>query len=224
MTESAYLTLKALCQRCLFIPVTTRTQEQFRRFVIFEREIPLTYAITSNGATILYKGEPLKEWSELTLTKLRLESVAQEELFSLMAKEGLSFDGQLKHAENLFFYYILNSFPSNFDMKTINEIVTKYGWRTSLQGRKLYFIPRAISKGTALAFICNREGLEAFAGAGDSVLDWDFLQMCHYRFVPSHGELTKLPGVAGLTITRNNGIAAGEEILQQFLNLQTLKI
>jgi hydroxymethylpyrimidine pyrophosphatase-like HAD family hydrolase len=224
MTESAYIALKELCQRCVFIPVTTRTIEQFKRFVIFEKEIPLTYAITSNGANILYKGELLKEWSEHVLMRLQTESVAQVELLSLLAKEGLFFQGQMKQAENLFFYYILNSYPPTVDTHAINEIVSKYGWRISLQGRKLYFIPRVINKGAALEYICTREGMEAFAGAGDSVLDWDFLQMCRYRFVPRHGELTHLTGTTGLTFTKNDGAVAGEEILQQLLELLTLKV
>jgi hydroxymethylpyrimidine pyrophosphatase-like HAD family hydrolase len=224
MTESAYISLKALSQRCLFIPVTTRTIEQFKRFFIFEREIPLSYAITSNGAHILYKGEPLKEWSEHVSTRIRLESVFKEELLSLLAREGLYFEGQIKQAENLFFYFILNSFPPAVDKKAINEFVTKYGWRISLQGRKLYFLPRSISKGTALEFICNREGRELIAGAGDSLLDWDFLQMCRYRFVPRHGELASLAEAKGLTFTKKDGVVAGEEILQQFLELLTLKV
>jgi hydroxymethylpyrimidine pyrophosphatase-like HAD family hydrolase len=224
MTETAYIALKELCQQSLFIPVTTRTTEQFKRFVIFKREIPLSYAITSNGANILYKGEPLKEWSELIFTRLGIESVVQGELLSLLAREGFLFEGQIKQAENLFFYYILNSFPPAVDQSAINEIVAKYGWRVSLQGRKLYFIPQAISKGAALEFISNREGMEVFAGAGDSVLDWDFLQMCRYRFVPRHGELASLAGATDLTFTKKVGVVAGEEILQQFLELLTLKI
>ena len=58
MTESAFSMLKEVNRQVLFIPVTTRTTEQFNRFVIFEKEIPLTYAITTNGANILYKGNP----------------------------------------------------------------------------------------------------------------------------------------------------------------------
>jgi len=224
MTEQAFISLKELCQRRLFIPVTTRTTEQFKRFIIFEREIPLTYAITTNGANILYKGEPLMEWSEHVFTRIRSETAVQEELQAVFAQKGFYFEGQMKQAENLFFYYILNSFPPAAIIRKVKEIVTKYGWRISLQGRKLYFIPLAISKGSALEFICDREGVEAFAGAGDSILDWDFLQMCKYRFVPKHGELAGLTEATGLTFTKKDGITAGEEIVQQFHDLLPLKI
>lgn len=224
MTETAFSLLKKLSRHCLFVPVTTRTTEQFKRFVIFEKEIPLTYAITSNGANILYKGELLKEWSEQILTTMKSESSHQNELLAALKKEGFQFDGQWKHAENLFFYYLLNSLPTAQELTGIRRLTGEFGWRTSLQGRKLYFIPKSISKGKALEYICNREGMEAIAGAGDSVLDWDFLKNCRQRIVPSHGELKNSIGIADIKLTKQIGVTAGEEILQHFLAALSIKV
>ncbi|ETI68448.1 hypothetical protein [Neobacillus vireti] len=223
MTEASFIALEELARQSLFVPVTTRTTEQFKRFVIFAHDIPIKYAITSNGAVILNQGVPMEEWTEHIFARLHTESVQQDELLAIIQREGFHFDGQKKQAEKLFFYYILNSQPSLFDRKVLNELVLKYGWRISLQGRKLYFIPRAISKGDALEFICKLEGTKAIAGAGDSILDWDFLQNCQYRFVPRHGELTNLENTNGLTFTLNKGVDAGEEILHQFLKLIPIK-
>lgn len=224
MTERSYRTLKKLNKACLFIPVTTRTTDQFKRFVIFEGDIELTYAITSNGANILYHGKPLKEWSTEISLRLQRESVVKEEMLSILGREGVFFDGQLKQAENLFFYYILNNLPPASEKRAITDLASKFGWRISLQGRKFYFIPNVISKGTALEFICKREGMEAFAGAGDSNLDLDFLQNCRYRYVPKHGELANVSENFSLTFTKNKGPLAGEEILHQFLSLLSLKV
>jgi len=61
------------------------------------------------------------------------------------------------------------------------------------------------------------------AGAGDSILDWDFLKNCQHRFVPNHGELAKhLVNVSGgrtSILTMNSGVRAGEEIIQYFYQL-----
>ncbi|MEH7251124.1 hypothetical protein V7111_03235 [Neobacillus niacini] len=217
MTASSFSMLKEVNQHSLFIPVTTRTTEQFNRFIIFEKEIPLTYAITTNGAYILYKGEPLKDWTDQLTTQLKNGSATEEELAAALKRAGMIFDGERKQAGKLFFYYLLNGLPSPLDLMEIRELAGKYGWKVSLQGRKLYFIPNAISKGKALDYICNREGMEAIAGAGDSVLDWDFLKNCRYRFVPSHGELLKVKGPGEFTLTNQLGIAAGEEILEHFV-------
>jgi hydroxymethylpyrimidine pyrophosphatase-like HAD family hydrolase len=224
MTESSFSTLKELSLTSLFVPVTTRTTEQFNRFIIFKEDIPLRYAITSNGANILFKGKPMKDWSAHIMNRMQAESVTQEELLAILQREGFQFDGQIKQAENLFFYFILNSLPPADGRKAINDLAVSYGWRTSIQGRKLYFIPCAISKGTALEYISEREGMEVIAGAGDSILDWDFLKNCQYRFVPAHGELARVSGTSNYTLTKHHGVAAGEEILQEFKKLLLLKV
>jgi hydroxymethylpyrimidine pyrophosphatase-like HAD family hydrolase len=224
MTQRSFLALKELSLTSFFIPVTTRTTEQFNRFFIFKKEIHLKYAITSNGANIIYKGELMNDWSTHILNRMSVESVTQKELLVILKREGFQFDGQIKQAENLFFYFILNSLPPAADRKAINDVAVSYGWRTSLQGRKLYFIPSAISKGDALEFISKREGMKVIAGAGDSVLDWDFLKNCQYRFVPAHGELARVSGTNNYTLTKNYGVCAGEEIIQQFLQLLYSKV
>ncbi|WP_040208528.1 HAD family hydrolase [Neobacillus jeddahensis] len=223
MTETSFIKLKEISHQGIFVPVTTRTTAQFNRFVIFKQEIPIKYAVTSNGATILYQGIPLKEWSNYIQERRQMETVSQIELLNVLKKEGFDLDGEKNQAENLFFYYILNCLPTVTEKEAIDELALKNGWRVSLQGRKLYFIPKAISKGSALEYICKLEGINAIAGAGDSILDWDFLKNCQYRFVPNHGELANLlapvPGTTNYFLTKSSGLLAGEEILQQFHNL-----
>lgn len=221
MTEVAYLNLKELCQQSLFIPVTTRTTQQFDRFIIFKKEIPLQYAITTNGAYILYRGEQLEEWSTHILQTMKREAAAMDEMFALLEQEGYVFEGTLRQIEDAFFYYTLTTLPSKFDKNALQAFVSIYGWRVSLQGRKLYFIPKAISKGAALEFICQREGTCCVAGAGDSMLDWDFLQHCHHRFVPRHGELANSLANDSVHLIDQSGIKAGEEILRYFYQLLT---
>ncbi|WML45013.1 hypothetical protein [Neobacillus sp. PS3-40] len=223
MTASSYSILKEICSRFLFVPVTTRTTEQFKRIFIFKKDIPITYAITSNGGHILYKGEELEEWSEILSARLQWETSTIKELQFFLQKERFHLDGVVKQAESLFFYFILESSPSRFELNRISNAVSSFGWRISLQGRKLYFIPKAINKGDALEFICRKEGRVAMAGAGDSNLDWDFLKHCRNRIVPIHGELASKESLDTYSVTSNRGILAGEEILQKSLSLLTVQ-
>ncbi|WP_160721195.1 hypothetical protein [Bacillus sp. USDA818B3_A] len=226
MTEKSYYQLKELAGKSLFVPVTTRTTAQFNRFVIFSEDIPIKYAITSNGANILLHGHPMIEWSDHIQRRLETESVTQAELLAILNREGTRLDGEMKQAEGWFFYYLLNYLPSESERKSINQLSSEYGWRISLQGRKLYFVPKAISKGNALDFICHLEGVEAVAGAGDSLLDWDFLKNCQARFVPNHGELARhmeiTSGNGTPILTKSSGVRAGEEIIQQALKLLSM--
>ncbi|MED3561985.1 hypothetical protein P4447_05605, partial [Bacillus xiapuensis] len=172
-----------------------------------------------NGAAILYKGEPLLEWSEHIFSQIRWESAHRDELQDGIKRSGFHINGQLKSAENLFFYYILETSLSLSEQQNLSEIVSNYGWKVSLQGRKLYFIPKAINKGAALTYIINREELPLLAGAGDSVLDWDFLTSCQNRIVPAHGELALMNLNKTASVTTRAGILAGEEILRYFLTI-----
>jgi len=222
MTKKAFNQLQLLNNNSLFIPITTRTTEQFNRFIIFDKDIPLTYAVTTNGASILYKGEPLTEWTEQLKDTMNKESAKKEEILAIFERERIRFNGVRKDVKQLFFYYILNSLPSKEELTFIRDHCARLGWKTSLQGRKLYLIPYSISKGNALRFICQREGMDALAGAGDSLLDWDFLKHCQYRYVPNHGELKSETSRADFTATHHQGILAGEEILHYFVELLTL--
>lgn len=47
-----------------FIPVTTRTIEQFQRITLFQNEIIPEYAITSNGGNILHNGKQDVTWNK----------------------------------------------------------------------------------------------------------------------------------------------------------------
>jgi len=219
MTNTAFFSLQKLLERSMFIPITTRTTEQFNRITLFKGDIPLPYAITANGAVILKDGKPLDEWQDYILHSIKNETSSQEELHFNLQSKGIRLTGQLKNAGSLFFYYILDALPSVTDRERIQAVAAVFGWVISLQGRKLYFIPKCINKGAALEFICKRAGLRAIAGAGDSILDWDFLKSCYNRFVPKHGELHGVSENKGLTVTKQSGILAGEEIIRQFLKL-----
>ncbi|NRD80489.1 hypothetical protein HPT25_24510 [Bacillus sp. BRMEA1] len=224
MTEKSLSFIQKLCQHQLFIPVTTRTTEQYNRILVFKEKLRLPYAITANGAEILYEGEPLREWSSYLTQILDVGALGMRELLSLLKQDDWNFIGDLRIVGTLFFYWILEKIPSMETITKLQKFVSSYGWRISLQGKKLYFIPKVISKGKALNFICSRERMNAIAGAGDSLLDLDFLQLCQYRFVPEHGELRGVSENWNLLITKKSGVDAGEEILQQFLTLVGLPI
>lgn len=216
MTKRSAEALRHIADQMLFVPVTTRTWDQFNRIFIFSSCIPLTYAITSNGANIIYNGDPLIEWQRLIQERLKTESKPIKEMEEDL--QLLNIPGTIKRAEGLFFYYILEENLSLEEIMNLKHKAAESGWRVSLQGRKLYFMPNPISKGEAVKFIKEREGILTVYGAGDSLLDHDFLKECDFPFVPSHGELANENiEDAPYTFTNKRGVKAGEEILTQIL-------
>lgn len=211
MTRKAFECLKVVADNLLFVPVTTRTYEQFSRISIFRRDIPLTYAVTSNGANIIYKGMPLMDWKAVVQNRLEKECACLDEMIAKVKEFPIK--GTLKKAEDLFFYYILDK-ELTLDVKDLIKSMAKNnGWRVSIQGRKLYLMPKPVCKGEAVMFIKEREGINTLFGAGDSLLDYDFLKVCDYPLVPSHGELVKEKIIEHFLITEKWGVQAGEEIL-----------
>lgn len=216
MTREALDYLQQIAAGILFVPVTTRSLEQYQR-VSFP--FSCEYAVTTNGATILHHGEPLVEWEQKRNQHVEGSAIALEDLLDEL-KTVCEFQGRLRVVEELFAYYTLNELPSKAFVKELDGALQNKGWRVSLQGRKLYFMPKAVSKGNAIQYIQEREGIATLIGAGDSRFDDDFLQHCQFPFVLGHGELAKMGNMKEHYHMINQvGIKGGEELLRLVLKL-----
>lgn len=216
MTKKAHKALKEISGQMLFVPVTTRTLDQYKRVFIFQENMPVTYAVTSNGANIFYHGKSLPEWDTAVQQRLKNECALIEDMIA--ASKAYELNGSLKKADNLFFYYILSDQLTTEEKNRMSKIAESNGWRVSLQGKKLYFVPNPVCKGEAVKFIKEREGIHSIFGAGDSLLDHDFLKVCDFPYVPNHGELAKdKTRSLSYHISQNTGVKAGEEILSAIL-------
>ncbi|MFI0487239.1 hypothetical protein [Actinomadura sp. 9N215] len=74
-------------------------------------------------------------------------------------------------------------------MDDLTAWCTERGWRTSLQGRKVYCLPAGLTKAAAAAEIARRTGASTTLAAGDSLLDIDLLEAADPSIRPAHGEL-----------------------------------
>ncbi|MEC1289194.1 HAD family hydrolase [Bacillus mojavensis] len=200
-----------------FIPVTTRTNEQYKRIVCFQQDIVPEYAVTTNGGCILRDGEPLKEWDELM----------KEELASCLPIEamlreiaGLSLSEAVKRtriAHHYFVYLILHEEKIPYiDISAVKEWGADKGWQVSLQGRKLYFIPNPLNKWKAVEYLKSRLSLDEIYTAGDSLLDLELIREADFGIAPAHGEV--LSHDPKLRKTVASGMLAGEEITASVLS------
>ena len=138
-----------------------------------------------------------------------------KEFIQIVLNKVPEINGELRIVENLFFYFYLTKPVDILLLNELTSFVADLGWRWSLQGKKLYFIPISISKGRAVTFLKEREGISQVFGAGDSILDLDFLNHCDFPFVPRNSELTKRRNLTKkFIITEQTNILSGEEILK----------
>lgn len=220
MTEKSQAALWNLDDAAFFLPVTTRTQAQYERVTgIYQGEKPPKFAVTSNGAVILEDGEPVQEWSD----HIRQQCVGRNTIIHELLPEierHFSEDWVLRvrEADDWFVYLIIDRqhYPEEnheFYVKTFRKL----GWEMSLQGRKLYLMPESITKAGAMEYVKDRIQADYVVAAGDSLLDLCLLESADLGLLPAHGEAAR-SGISmpeHIEITENQGIKAGEEILER---------
>jgi HAD superfamily hydrolase (TIGR01484 family) len=204
--------LKQLNEEMIFIPVTTRTVEQYQRISLFQNEIIPQYAITSNGGTIMKNGVIVKEWSEFIQEEMRSGIQLSEVIEKIENLPNNDWVERINQAEDFFVYLIINNDKLlESQLTCLQEWSMNCGFQMSLQGRKLYFIPNVINKWKAVQYVMNELNISKTYSAGDSLLDYDLIVNSHYGLVPAHGEV--LQHNPKLRKTKTFGMNASEEIV-----------
>jgi hydroxymethylpyrimidine pyrophosphatase-like HAD family hydrolase len=226
MTHTSIELLQTLAGHALFIPVTTRTEEQYRRIFYIQEILKPKYAVTSNGGKILIDGVLDQEWSAHIQRALKGSASFADVRGAFEQISSPEWVKKMNFSDELFFTVILD--PERVPLPVIDEFrhrLEGMGWHVSLQGRKLYLVPAGVNKGDAVLYIRDLIGARYIASAGDSLLDESLLNISDFALSPRHGELyARKPENEGVLYTRLSGIKAAEELIEEitayFLNIQ----
>lgn len=224
LTVTSAQRLRDLAAAAVVVPTTTRTPEQFRRIAL--PGAPWRYAIASNGGVILADGVPDTGWRQAVDAGVRAEGAGLDEVTAeLRRRVSDDWVHKFRIADELFCYLVIDvaAQPVGF-LDEWDHWCRGRGWSASQQGRKLYTMPSAVCKSKAVAEVRRRLVADgtlppdaAVLAAGDGALDAEMLIAADAAIRPRHGELEALdwrhPTV---TVTRETGIRAGEEILAWF--------
>ncbi|TKD68266.1 HAD family hydrolase [Pseudalkalibacillus hwajinpoensis] len=199
-----------------FIPVTTRTIEQYRRISLFQDEIVPEYVVTSNGGHILRNGEILQDWSDHIKSCLEKCLPLDDFVNKLESLVKGNWIERIRDADHLFVYLIIkrDEVPSE-ELTRLFDWAREQGWQPSLQGRKLYFVPAPVNKWNAVDYLKKELSLTYIHTAGDSLLDYDLIQNGDDGYAPAHGEV--LETYPDLRRTKQSGMKASEEIIESIL-------
>ncbi|WP_243761690.1 HAD family hydrolase [Streptomyces sp. YIM 98790] len=219
VTETAAGLLAELAREALFVPVTTRTRKQYRRIRLPAPEPE--YAICANGGHLLVRGRTDHDWHRRIQQTLAESCAPLAEVRERMWRTADPvWVRKERTAEDLFVYLVVerDRFPESW-AKEFAGWAEERGWTVSVQGRKVYAVPRPLTKSAAVAEVARRAGAGEILAAGDSHLDADLLLAADHGWRPGHGELAlsgwTAPRVTGLT---TSGVLCGEEILRAFLH------
>ncbi|QIB49122.1 HAD family hydrolase [Streptomyces aureoverticillatus] len=222
VTEAAAGLLAELAGRAVFVPTTTRTREQYHR-IHLPGPVP-EFAICANGGHVLVDGVSDPAWRAAVDRRLAAECASLDEVRAhLLRTADPSWLLKERVAEDLFAYLVVERslLPEGW-VKELGEWAEGRGWTVSLQGRKIYAVPRPLTKSAAMREVARRADTDEVLAAGDSLLDADLLTAADRSWRPSHGELADTGWTTpGLTVVPEQGVAAGERILRHFVAAAT---
>lgn len=216
MTKTAAAELADLAAGTTVVPVTTRILEQYERVRI--PALAVQYAVVANGGVLLVDGRLDRRWSRVVARNLALSAPLRDVWTHVAAACDPAFTVKLRNAGGLFCYAVVrpHEVPAGF-VADLAAWAAERGWRTSMQGRKLYWVPDRLRKSAAVAEVAARTGADTVIAAGDSLLDIDLLLSADRSIRPRHGELEEQGWTApGVEVTAATGIAAGTEIVRWF--------
>ena len=192
----SYMTLKSLKKleelktkaNLKIIPVTTRSVAQFKRVQPVQ---DCDFAITSNGGTILYKGKPFLPWSNYVLRMIKDYEKDFKVMENYLKGYSIYCDTQLKLVDDIFFYMKLkdDDVKNQEILERLDNELDKGKWSFTLQGLKLYVIPKDISKENALGYLKKYLNEDKLIVSGDGKLDIGFLSIGDIRIRPDGSEV-----------------------------------
>lgn len=219
VTEAAAGLLTQVARRTVFVPTTTRTREQYHR--IHLPGPPPRYAVCANGGHLLVDGESDRGWQAHVRRNLTDCAPLAKIRDHLRRTADPAWVRKERVAEDLFAYLVVDraELPDTW-VKELADWAGARGWTVSLQGRKIYAVPRPLTKSAAIAEVARRAGTAHTLAAGDSLLDADLLSHADAGWRPGHGELADTGWDAPhITALPQRGAAAGERVLREVLRV-----
>jgi hydroxymethylpyrimidine pyrophosphatase-like HAD family hydrolase len=177
-----------------FVPVTTRSLEQFQRINIGDAH---KYAIIDCGGTILEDGVPIEEWEEY----VRNQYVRPAMMGLILDLQDIKGIEEVKIVDQKFLFAKIGDSTINdgnyFDEASLYVKERYPDFEIVRQNKKVYAIPRAFSKAVALRWLQHRIGIYNTVVSGDALVDLPMLAIANYAVVPTHGDIIKMGAVTG---------------------------
>lgn len=171
MTKYTYDFLKA-AKWLELVPVTTRTEEQYKRLTFFS-DIRMKYSLVCNGGKLLVNGLEERNWSFETnqMAEKHLEKLNQ----AVNVLDRLSDIGEIHHPENYMFYAKCSNPGIICDQ--LKDMVDCRSVTVEHDRHKVYLFTNGVDKGTALERFKERFSIDKVIASGDDTMDVPMLDI-----------------------------------------------
>lgn len=179
MTRRSYDLLLQVMGTVCFVPTTTRSVEQYKRIRLGEKEPD--YALACNGGILLVKGVRDLCWHRESLELAAAASRHMEAAAALLDRDR-NRNFEVRNLEGLFLF--TRSDQPMESLKNLKENLDPEHVDVFVIGQKLYVLPKALNKGTAVERLKKRLGGNRVVAAGDSLMDVSMLEAADCSFLP----------------------------------------
>ena len=164
----------------MFIPITTRSIEQYLRIKWPSDCVP-EYAITTNGANLLVNSQLDGEWQNDSLKDLKEVLPELDNLYKTLSTDNRFI--RCRYVDGFYIFVYCKDDISPKEVENFYNVSDKYCVRAS--GKKVYFYPVNINKGNALLRLKKKFGIESVISAGDSIIDIPMLDLAEVSYIPN---------------------------------------
>jgi len=166
--------LKKISGKILFIPITTRSIEQYQR-IFWTKDFKPKFAVVANGAYIL-DGKNQKNFLR---TEITAENLAEMENLREKYSRDENFNICRVVDENFLFLRCKDEIDAE-KIRFETKLTVKY------TGKKIYLFPPALNKGNALLKLKKMFNPSKIFCAGDSEIDISMLKLSDIAFAPKN--------------------------------------
>lgn len=198
MSPRAVNLLKKVCERVEFVPVTTRSINQYRR-IFWTEDFRPRYAVVANGSYLL-DGDRQENLLRAVVTPYVEELEIQCEKFSTDDRFNIC-----RIVDESFLFLRCR------DDVDADKIFFDTRLTAQHTGKKIYLFPPELNKGAALRRLKEKFSPDKIFCAGDSEIDLPMLELANVAFAPKN-----LRGKNFVTCSESPNFA--EEFLQYILD------
>lgn len=194
ITAHSFEALKTLQARddMIFVPATTRTEEQYKRVFVFSETLHCEYALVLNGSQLLVNGENEKQWAcdSMKLGEGEFSEVERVYEYLMSAAES-----ERVHFLKPFLAYLKCDEPDSL-LKDLRGFADEEKVKLTVHRGKFYCLARSLTKGAAVKRLKSRLNCDRLIAAGDGELDIPMLNAADVAFcTPDIAEFVHAPKV-----------------------------
>lgn len=181
-------------ENCSIVPVTARDITQYNRTYI-SRDSRIKHASVYFGADIICDKKSDPVWKSHIHSHLQKSSVQISELYALV---GEKLDKNVFNVHNVDDYYvsIKNKNKDYYHVSNSECFIMLSGiipddFNLYQNDNNIAIVPKCIDKKNAVQYLIEKNRPKLTIGIGDSLSDWNFMDICHFKIIPQKSQINK---------------------------------